>query len=141
MVQVVPTYVMSCFLLLSDLCDHIEGMISRFWWGSKNGERKIHWISKNSLCKEKKMGGMGFRSFRVFNIALLAKQGWCINNHPESLLAQCLRARYFPRGGFLKASVGYSPRYLEKHSSGKLDDSMGWHVEDRHRTFYRYLGS
>jgi len=44
MVQAIPTYVMSYFLLMSGLCEHIESFISKFWWGSKQGERKIHWI-------------------------------------------------------------------------------------------------
>jgi len=41
-VQAIPTYVMSYFLLSMVLCEHIERMISKFWWGSKQGERKIH---------------------------------------------------------------------------------------------------
>jgi hypothetical protein len=42
--QAVPTYVMSCFLLPKDLCSQLESMICRFWWGSNNDRRKIHWI-------------------------------------------------------------------------------------------------
>lgn len=45
--QAIPTYVMGCFSLPLSLCEHIEGMIRRFWWGSKQGERKIHWINWN----------------------------------------------------------------------------------------------
>jgi len=30
-IQVIRTYVMSCFLLPMGLCKHIEGMISKFW--------------------------------------------------------------------------------------------------------------
>ena len=41
-VQAIPTYVMSCFLPPMGLCEHIESMISKFRWGSKQGERKIH---------------------------------------------------------------------------------------------------
>jgi hypothetical protein len=41
-VQAIHTYVMSCFLLPMGLYEHIEGMISKFWWGSNQGERKVH---------------------------------------------------------------------------------------------------
>jgi len=40
--QATPTYIMGWFALLLGLCKHIEKMISNFWWGSKNVERKIH---------------------------------------------------------------------------------------------------
>ena len=54
MVQAIPTYVMSCFLLPMSLYEHIESMISKLWWGSKEGGRKIHWIKWETLCKGKK---------------------------------------------------------------------------------------
>lgn len=88
--QSIPSYVMGCFLLPSSLCDHLESMISKFWWGSKQGERKIYWISWERLCSNKYEGGMGFRSFRAFNEALLAKQSWGILSNPSSLLSKCL---------------------------------------------------
>jgi len=62
--QAIPTYVMSCFKLPDNLCDSIESMIGKFWCGSKNGEKKIHWLSWDSMCREKKDGGMGFKVSR-----------------------------------------------------------------------------
>jgi len=110
-VQAIPTYVMSCFLLSMGLCEHIESMISKFWWGSKQGESKIHWIKWETLCKEKKKGGIGFRTFHEFNLAMLSKQGWRIMHNDDLLISQCLKARYFSRSNFLKASTGYCPSY------------------------------
>jgi hypothetical protein len=102
---------MSCFKLPDSLCEHIESMISRFWWGSKQGEQKIHWVAWNSLCKEKKGGGMGFKTMKEFNLAMLAKQGWRIIQNEGSLLSSCLKRRYFPRTNFLNATLGYNPSY------------------------------
>lgn len=39
-VQEIPTYSMALFKLPRGLCEHITSLIRRFWWGSKNGERK-----------------------------------------------------------------------------------------------------
>jgi hypothetical protein len=46
---------------------------------------------------------MGFRDLRAFNEALLAKQGWRLVANPSSLVAQCLKAKYYPKEDFIKA--------------------------------------
>lgn len=38
----IPTYSMSCFLLPTSFCLELEGLMSKFWWGQKREERKIH---------------------------------------------------------------------------------------------------
>ena len=58
------------------------------------------------------MGGMGFRDFRAFNLAILAKQGWRILQNPESLMAKTLKARYFRRHTVLQANVDHLPSYI-----------------------------
>jgi hypothetical protein len=109
--QAIPTYIMSCFLLPKKLCNQLEGMACKFWWGSKDENRKIHWVSWNKMCKGKNKGGLGFRKSRAFNEALLAKQGWRIITQPESLVAKLLKAKYFPKCNFMEAKVGNKVSY------------------------------
>ncbi|GJS05458.1 putative ribonuclease H-like domain-containing protein [Tanacetum coccineum] len=47
-----------------------------------------------------------FRHLGLFNKSLLAKQGWHLIKHPDSLVARVLKARYFPRSSLLNANVG-----------------------------------
>lgn len=106
--QAIPTYLMSCFLLPGNLITSIEAAIREFWWG--NGEaRKMAWLAWSQLCRSKRQGGLGFRDLRAFNMALLAKQGWRILTNPDSLMARIFEAKYFPHGDFLKAKSGYRP--------------------------------
>ena len=42
MVQAIPTYMMSFFMLPRSLCHEIEVLIRKFWWGRRGDQRKIH---------------------------------------------------------------------------------------------------
>jgi hypothetical protein len=44
-IQAIPTYTMSVFLLPKTLCNDINSMMSRFWWGHKENDKKMAWMS------------------------------------------------------------------------------------------------
>ena len=72
-VQVIPTYAMSCFIILDTIVKEIEAACARFWWGSTPEHRRVHWKKWQDICSTKAMGDMGFKKFSVFNQALLGK--------------------------------------------------------------------
>ena len=43
--QSILTYTMGVFLLPMRLCNDLNAMCARFWWGQIGNERKIHWKS------------------------------------------------------------------------------------------------
>ncbi|XP_074318329.1 uncharacterized protein LOC141655135 [Silene latifolia] len=106
-----PTYVMSIFKIPVNFCEELRSMMSRFWWGHEEGKRGISWVSWKKLCQPKGMGGMGFRDFKLFNLALLSKQAWRLMTETESLWARVMKARYYPNGEFLSSNIGNHPSY------------------------------
>jgi hypothetical protein len=100
---------MACFRLPRGLYLHINTMLRKFWWGSKEGERKPSWVSWKEMCKPKNMGGLGFRDIELFNLALLARQGWRLLQNPETLSVKILKARYYPSTDLLHAELGSAP--------------------------------
>ena len=109
--QATPTYMMSCFKIPDSLCTDLNSMISKFWWGQKDREKKLAWVSWEKLCTPKSEGGMGFRDLKAFNLALLAKQGWRIKRNPHSLVHKVFKAKYFMDSPFKEAQLGRRPSY------------------------------
>jgi hypothetical protein len=131
--QAIPTFAMGCFDLSKTLCDQIGAMICRFWWNHQEGKRKIHWLSKEQMLKLKEEGGLGFRDIHLFNLAMLAKQGWRLWQNPESLCARVLKAKYFATCSVLearpKASMSYSWRSILRGLE-IMKNGMIWRVGD-----------
>ncbi|KAA3455658.1 Ribonuclease H-like superfamily protein [Gossypium australe] len=87
------------------------------------------WTWKN-IC-ELKYGGLVFRDLAKFNVALLAKQGWRLLEHPDSLVAQVLKAKYYPTTNFLQARLGRRPSYTWKSiwaAKSLIKEGLGWRV-------------
>jgi hypothetical protein len=66
-IQAIPTYIMSCFLIPISMCDALRKALVDYWWGIKKGKKKMHWRSWEWLSTPKHLGGMGFRDLTVFN--------------------------------------------------------------------------
>lgn len=111
--QAIPAYAMSIFLLPQDLCSKIETALNGFWWNSSQVEGKgIRWKRWSDLCQPKSVGGMGFRKIREFNLSLLGKQAWRFIKHPDSLVSKVYKARYFKDSSFLTTTLGSNPSFV-----------------------------
>jgi hypothetical protein len=130
--QAIPIYAMSCFDITKTFCDDISSMVCRYWWNNQEEDRH-HWLSWQCLSKPKCEGGLGFRDLHIFNLAMLARQGWRLLQDLDSLCGRVLRAKYFPNGNILeaKASPGilYTWRSILKGVS-LLKEGLIWRVGD-----------
>ncbi|XP_058766956.1 uncharacterized protein LOC131640587 [Vicia villosa] len=72
--QVIPTYVMSMYIIPDGVIDDIEKMLNSFWWGwGSNNNKGIRWMTWEKLTCSKTEGGFGFRDLKAFNMAMVAK--------------------------------------------------------------------
>ena len=130
-IQAILTYAMSVFSFPAGLCVDICSMANRFWWGQREGSRKIHWLSKEKLIMPKAKGGIGFRDLHLFNKALLARQGWRLMQNPHSLVARLLKAKYFPHKDFLDASIPTNASHVWRSICGAtvvLKAGLQWRI-------------
>jgi hypothetical protein len=106
-------------------------MIRRYWWGAQNGKRKTRWLAWDILLRPKDYGGLGFRDMRFFNQALLARQAWRLIQHPETLCAQLLKAKYYPNGILIDtvfSGNGSSTWHAIEYDPELLKQGVIWHV-------------
>jgi ribonuclease HI len=130
-IQAIPTYCMGVFRIPKALCKEINSLMMRFFWGHKENEKRIHWMSWNKMGISKKHGGMGFRDLVCFNKALLAKQIWRLWKNPDSLIARIMKAKYYPKCSVLEASLGNRPSFAWRSIQGASDLIKGgliWRV-------------
>jgi hypothetical protein len=88
----------------------------------------MNW-SRLGLSKQR--GGPGFRDLEAFNLALLAKQGWRLIQQPNSLLAQVLKGKYFPKDSFLQAKLGVNPSFTWRsliNARSLLEKGLMWRI-------------
>lgn len=100
-VQSIPSYAMSYFELPQTFCDKLNSMIKNFWWKDDPESQGINWANWCTMTSPKFSGGLGFRDFKVFNQALLAKQGWRLLANPNSYWARMFKGLYFPYSSFM----------------------------------------
>ncbi|CAN1827299.1 Putative ribonuclease H protein At1g65750, partial [Linum perenne] len=60
--QSIPTYIMSCFLLLKDMTNKMNSRLNVFFWGRSMQRKTIHWAKGSILTKPKAKGGLGFKT-------------------------------------------------------------------------------
>lgn len=125
---------MNVFLLPKGLCDEIEKLMNAFWWGCEGRGRKgIRWSTWVDLCRPKKFGGLGFRTVREMNVAMLGKQGWKFLIEPEALVTKVFKARYFPKCSFLEAGSGSNPSFVWtsiRAAQSLLREGTRWRIGD-----------
>ncbi|PNX92710.1 ribonuclease H [Trifolium pratense] len=131
--QAIPNYILSCYKMPVGCCKDINSMLAKFWWGSNEEKRKIHWMSWERLSRAKNDGGMGFRGIEEFNKALLGKHCWRLATGGSSLLEKIFKSRYYPKSDFMCANEGYQPSYAWRSilSARTLVEKGGlWRIGD-----------
>lgn len=94
------------------------------------------WMAWDKLCRQKNLGGLGFKNLYIFNQALLAKQAWRLTKNSKSLLARVLQAKYHRNLGFLEAKLGNAPSYIWRSiifGRELLQRGVRWRIEDGSR--------
>jgi hypothetical protein len=109
--QAIPSYVMSVYVIPDSIIKDIERMLNSFWWGGGAHNKGIRWLAWDRMTLPKAKGGLGFRDLHTFNLSMIAKQGWNIMTKPHTLVARLYKARYFANSTLFDSNIGHNPSY------------------------------
>lgn len=57
-----PIFSMNIFRLPKEICEHINGILAKFWWGAGDN-RGLHWYAWKQVCKVFKLGMLQSSTF------------------------------------------------------------------------------
>ena len=108
-------YFLLCYGYVSlpgNTINEIEKMLNSFWWGhNANSYKGLHCLSGECVTP-KVFGGNGFKSRKVFNLAMVGKHASKLISKSGILITQLLKAKYFPLDDYFSACLCHNPCYV-----------------------------
>ncbi|KAL3825541.1 hypothetical protein ACJIZ3_021570 [Penstemon smallii] len=98
--QALPMYPMSTFLIPKTICDTLDKIMRKFWWGENSNGNSLMLKTWTSICLPKALGGLGFRKSEDFNRALVSKLTWKMANNENCLWTKVMEAKYLKGKNF-----------------------------------------
>ncbi|CAA7029674.1 unnamed protein product [Microthlaspi erraticum] len=90
----IPVHSMSSVMLPQSTLSSLDKISRSFLWGSSVEKKKQHLLSWKRVCRPKREGGLGIRSSKDMNLALVVKVGWRLLQDEHSLWARVVRKKY-----------------------------------------------
>ncbi|GJS61724.1 RNA-directed DNA polymerase, eukaryota, reverse transcriptase zinc-binding domain protein [Tanacetum coccineum] len=94
----IPIYHMPLYKVPVGILNDMESIRRDFFNGIEKSEKKMVWISWETILASKKNGGLGVSSFFSTNRSLLFKWIWCFLSQDSSLWSRFIQAIHGERG-------------------------------------------
>ncbi|KAL9689317.1 hypothetical protein QQ045_009701 [Rhodiola kirilowii] len=75
----------------------INSICANFLWSGKSTRKGCHLIDWNSVCSEKKEGGLGIKNLDIMNDAMVMNQLWELNKNNMNVWSEWIKA-YWTKG-------------------------------------------
>lgn len=91
-------------LLLLSIYRDIDQIIHKLFWVSTITNKKVHLVSWQSLCEDKKESGLGLKPIEICNKAYMLKLSWRLLIKQNSFWAKIIHHKYLKGEEFSKAT-------------------------------------
>ncbi|GLT52280.1 hypothetical protein SLA2020_256280 [Shorea laevis] len=110
-------------------------MNRKFLWGS-DVQNKPHLVNWEIVCQPRDLGGLGLRSARENNQALITKLGWQLVSDPNKPWCRALLAKYLHSGSLLTCPLVQAASVTWKsilRCRSLLQLGLRWRIGDGHQ--------
>jgi hypothetical protein len=76
----IVVYQMSMRLLHKTNIEQMDKPIRTFFWAGSAEKKKYHFVKWKWICKPKEKGGLGIKNLHKFNVSLMCKWQWKLEN-------------------------------------------------------------
>lgn len=80
--------------LPGSIADKLHSINRDFLWANNDTRKRVHLVNWNTVCRSRKIGGVGIRKTREANLDALTKLGWQVFTGEKLLWVQVLNAIY-----------------------------------------------
>jgi hypothetical protein len=110
----VAVYQMSMRLLHKTTIEQIDKPIRSFFWAGSADKKKYHFVKWKWICKPKRKGGLGIKDLHLFNISLMCKWWWKLENE-SGPWQDLMKHKYMSCGGisYTRKKPGDSPLWSD----------------------------
>lgn len=95
-----PIYAMGTIILPNRVITKLTAIVRNFFWGGRHDKRSLAYVSWDAITTPKEGGGLGLRSLKETNQALVLKTIWKVAVGTDAQWVHVLKAKYYPRGAF-----------------------------------------
>lgn len=102
-----------------------------FYWGGSTDRNHMCYVAWSKVTIPKGMGGLGLRSLKEMNIALVLKNVWKIASGQNAPWIQVLKAKYYPRSSFWTTNKTHACTKLWKdlvHNKPLIQHHLCWKI-------------
>lgn len=95
--QSLPIYYMSTVLIPQKVIKALNDLMRRFMWGAMDKDRYLAYVAWDRICMPFEKGGLGIRSLKEVNEALVLKSLWRLAQRMNIQWIQVVTDKYLPR--------------------------------------------
>lgn len=113
-----PVYAMGTVIIPAKVLKKLTGIMRNFFWGGDSAKNYMSYVAWSRVTVPKGLGGLGLRSLKEMNMALVLKIAWKIASGSSSPWAETIQAKYCPITGFWASTRTYSCTLLWRNLVG-----------------------